>query len=440
MVFLEHKELGRLVERSRSGDERAFQKLYEHTARIQYHQICQLVPDSGEAQDALQDTYLLLYQNLDKINPPDCLVAYLNRLTYYVAKNAQKRSNRFHNRMINIEELSEMKEEEASLKQVELHEDSKIIRNMIEELPEQERLLLIMRYYQKQTLQQAAFAMGISLTTAKRIHRSAKAHLKLRLQRKGYHSAWAMAIFPAFRFIKSELDHSPLPALDGKTKIIPSSSVPDQIVKAQPPSTLAAGAAAVTAAKTAALAAAAGVGIVSVVSHAARPVIGEVHMPASYVSSPAIITAAAKGTLPIKEARIRSASGQTATGILEKDGTIRFQVTDNGSYTLTITTADGREAAKTVSVSCIDKKSPAVQSVRREGDSMKIIFNDEESGIDPASLYCETADGLVTLYDSYDKKTQTAIFTLPEDNNVLHFSDKAGNRVKADLLYFPGIP
>lgn len=128
MIFLEHKELGALVERARKGDEDAFRELYEHTARVQYHQLRQLVPDADEAQDALQDTYLLLYQNLDKINPPGCLVAYLNRLTYYVGKNAKKRSMRFHNRMINLDEIGELREtSDPPLKKVEEEEETQTI-------------------------------------------------------------------------------------------------------------------------------------------------------------------------------------------------------------------------------------------------------------------------------------------------------------------------
>lgn len=439
MIFLEHKELGALVERARKGDEDAFRELYEHTARVQYHQLRQLVPDADEAQDALQDTYLLLYQNLDKINPPGCLVAYLNRLTYYVGKNAKKRSMRFHNRMINLDEVGELREtSDPPLKKVEEEEETQTIRKIIEELPEQERVLLVMRYYQRQTMQQIAYSMGISLTTAKRLHRSAKSRVKLRLERLGYHSAFGVVpIAPVVKTLKEELKNTTAPALKDTSGPGLSVEIPANVTHVSPPSVISSGISALATAKTSLVAAVIGVGAITMVSYISKPIIKDVDLPEKYVSAPATLTVTIKENQSVEQARLEGSPGISIPGSVTNDKTLRFLVPANGNYRLIVTSSSGERASQNIHIDCIDDEQPAILSVRRKGDFTEIRLKEEKSGIDADSLYCETGDGTLTLPTAYEERTGTVRFLLPTEDNTLHFSDNAGNSGQAELIYEP---
>lgn len=439
MIFLEHKELGALVERARKGDEDAFRELYEHTARVQYHQLRQLVPDADEAQDALQDTYLLLYQNLDKINPPGCLVAYLNRLTYYVGKNAKKRSMRFHNRMINLDEIGELREtSDPPLKKVEEEEETQTIRKIIEELPEQERVLLVMRYYQRQTMQQIAYSMGISLTTAKRLHRSAKSRVKLRLERLGYHSAFGgVSIAPVVKTLREELTNVKAPSLKGASGPKLSVEIPANVTQVSPPSVISSGIGAIAAAKTSLVAAAIGVGAITMVSYLSKSVIKDIDLPEKYVAAPATLTITTEENQSVEQAQLEAPDGRSipASGVSGRK--LHFQVPANGDYRLNVTTSSGERMSQKVHVDCIDDEQPDILSLRRKGDFTEIRLKDEKSGIDTDSLYCETNDGTLTLHTVYDEHTGAVRFLLPAEDNTLHFSDNAGNSGQAELIYEP---
>lgn len=434
MIFLDHKSLADLVDRARNGDEQAFHQIYEHTADIQYHQILQILQNPEDAQDALQDTYLLLYQHLDKIKSPRCLIAYLNRLSFFISKNAKKRSERFHSRAMDMEILDDMKTEEISLSDaVEAKETRNDIRRALDSLPEQERLILTMHYYQNMTLKQVAYAMGVSLTTAKRIHRLAKQHLKMRLERRGIHMLVSAAVPAMLHELTKEgiliktPDFTLNPASTSFSSRLSVSQIPS------PPSRLTIsfmGGAAIPAGLAAVTASAA-----IAFSHPTSLSVDKVEQPMEYVSAPAEINVKTKGVLPVKEAHLSSSSGKKLWGKSINDGTIRFKVPENGSYILKLTSFLGHSCSQKVQVNCIDSKRPDILSLKHKGQDMIVTFSENESGIDPQSLYCETESGLVTLYHSYDKDTQKAVFRLPPENNTLYFSDIAGNAGRAVLEY-----
>lgn len=199
MEMLKHKQLAALLKQARSGDMDAFNLIYKHTATVQYLQIRHIVFDPREAEDVLQETYLALYRNMDKIEPPSALVAYLNRLSYYLSKNMQRSTNRRQKRMTNLDtvDMDFLETVPSPAKEVERLDTVASVRNSLGALEERERLVLIMHYYQQLSIKEIAFSMDLSVATIKRIHKSAKENLKLLLEEKGI-SSWAV-VLPVFK-------------------------------------------------------------------------------------------------------------------------------------------------------------------------------------------------------------------------------------------------
>lgn len=185
----------------------AFNLIYKHTAAVQYLQIRHIVFDAKEAEDVLQETYLALYRNMDKIEPPSALVAYLNRLSYYLSKNMQRSTNRRQKRMTNLDtvDMDFLETVPSPAKEVERQDTAASIRSSLDLLDERERLVLIMHYYQQLSIKQIAFSMDLSLATVKRIHKSAKENLKLLLEKNGI-SSWAV-VLPIFKKLLEEQGH-----------------------------------------------------------------------------------------------------------------------------------------------------------------------------------------------------------------------------------------
>ena len=83
-----------LISRTAGGDADAFRELVErHSSRV--HSIAyQLTGDSEDARDLAQETFLNVYQSLDKYDPRRSFQAWLYRLTVNLAIDCRRRKRR----------------------------------------------------------------------------------------------------------------------------------------------------------------------------------------------------------------------------------------------------------------------------------------------------------------------------------------------------------
>lgn len=434
MIFFEHKELAALVIKARNGDSQAFHQIYEHTAPVQYHYLRQIMDDPSDAQDALQEIYFLLYQNLEKIHSPGALVAYLNRLSFNVGKNVSRSTGKFHNRIVEIDEASQVADPTLSVTDgIEKREKREMVRKALEELPDQERRILVQRYYQKQTLSQIAYAMDTSLSTVKRLQRLGKKHLKEALE-------WRDGIFAGLflpgliRSAEQIAENTVCPPF----KELPGNTFPANESAPAPPASQysavsVAGTVAVKSALTmAALAAAAAVCSAAVPA----PSVEKIELPKDYTAAPAEVTISIESMLPLRNVKLTSPSGENLKVIDAGAGRFKAGAVKNGAYTFTASAVNGKSVSKTFQVDKIDRKPPRLVSVNQhEGRITVAVFEDDETGINYDSLYCEAEDGTITLPGSVDKKMKSAAFCLPKKNNVLHFADLAGNACTSELEF-----
>ena len=80
-----HEEYAELLQRVRNGDESAFTEIYQKSERLVYNTCYRILNNKENAEDAMQETYLALYNNIDTINDGKALVAWLSRTAYFRA-------------------------------------------------------------------------------------------------------------------------------------------------------------------------------------------------------------------------------------------------------------------------------------------------------------------------------------------------------------------
>lgn len=213
-----YKQFGVLLKKAQSGDEEAFREIYRQTRDVQKYHLKQILKNNEEVADALQETYLLLYRNLDKIKPATVLLAYLNRLTFYVGKNFSRQNQRYTHRVSNFEWLEDMEEPDGDPQdEIDRQETFKVLKRAIEDLEERERQVIIMRYYQKMQHQEVAISLGISTTSAKRIQKAAQGHLRDLLKQQGVSGSRIILLQFALegKRIKEQIKQNRLPGSGG---------------------------------------------------------------------------------------------------------------------------------------------------------------------------------------------------------------------------------
>jgi len=164
------------VRRATSGDEEAFSRLVEAYQRPVYSLAYRMLGNGVEAEDAAQDTFLRVYKRLDSYNPEYKLSSWiLSIASHHCVDRIRKRRGG----ILSTEEImgwrwiadSRPKPEERSL----ANERDAEVRALLQELPTQYRLVIILRYWQDQSYEDIAHITESTVSAVKsRLHRARK--------------------------------------------------------------------------------------------------------------------------------------------------------------------------------------------------------------------------------------------------------------------------
>lgn len=172
--------LAGLVLRARENDSDAFAELYGLTYNKVYNYARHYLRDEYLAQDAVQDVYVSVLKNLNKLNDPSLFLAWLNRISFHVCYDISKTLNE-GNTLADPSILDVVQDEhpdadpESRYQALDEHER---LAKALDSLPFQEKQVLTMRYYNNLKLEEIAAAMDISRSTVKRYIASGHEHLK----------------------------------------------------------------------------------------------------------------------------------------------------------------------------------------------------------------------------------------------------------------------
>jgi RNA polymerase sigma-70 factor, ECF subfamily len=168
-----------LVVRAQAGDEAAFSELVERfSPRLRYF-LRKLLASADGAEDALQDVWLDVFRGLPRLEDPQALVAWLYRIARDRAYGRLRKARRLELPLdeTQVEEPAVEDEEEFSA------EEAARIHAALDELPAEQREVLVLRFLEEMSYEQIARVVGCQLGTVRsRIH-YAKRALRERVQR-----------------------------------------------------------------------------------------------------------------------------------------------------------------------------------------------------------------------------------------------------------------
>lgn len=169
------------VEKAKQGDQKAKEELYTETCQSVYFLARNMVKSDEDAMDIVHDSYICVFQKLDNIKNAAGFKSYLRTTVVNRCKNYLKKKKPLY--------LSDMTEDGTEL---ELEDTDGVIpgelvgnedviecvRRVVESLPEEQRMCVILRYYDEMSLQEIANTLEVSLGTVK--SRLSRANKKMR--------------------------------------------------------------------------------------------------------------------------------------------------------------------------------------------------------------------------------------------------------------------
>jgi RNA polymerase sigma-70 factor (ECF subfamily) len=142
---------------------RLFLRLFLRNERRLYAYILTLLPNRADADDALQEASLAMWDKFDGHNPPNDFLAWARRVAYYkvldVYKRAQRGRIRFSQAM--LERVAEVAAEQADTLQ--LDDRREALAGCVAKLPPRERELLACRFADGATTRSTSEQVGRSV-------------------------------------------------------------------------------------------------------------------------------------------------------------------------------------------------------------------------------------------------------------------------------------
>ncbi len=160
-----------LVSLYQNGNEEAFEVLLlKHKSRI-YTAIYLIVKDRYQAEDLLQETFIKAINTIKggRYNEEGKFLPWVCRIAHNLAIDHFRRSKRYPE--IVLEDGSKVFDSmdfaEVSFEDAQIFKDNKAkLRDLIKELPTEQKHVLIMRHYLDMSFQEIAERTGVSINTA----------------------------------------------------------------------------------------------------------------------------------------------------------------------------------------------------------------------------------------------------------------------------------
>jgi RNA polymerase sigma factor (sigma-70 family) len=197
-----------LVALYQKGNEEAFEMLlHRHKSRI-YSAIYLIVKDRYVAEDLLQETFIKAINTIkgDRYNEEGKFAPWISRIAHNLAIDHFRRGKRYPE--VVLEDGSRVFDSiqfaEESYEDVQVMKENRTrLREMVKQLPEEQKQVLIMRHYLQMSFQEIADRTGVSINTA--LGRMRYALINLRKKMTTSKIAYDKSLYP------KRFDQIPIP-------------------------------------------------------------------------------------------------------------------------------------------------------------------------------------------------------------------------------------
>lgn len=188
-----------LIVQYRNGSEAAFDTLVDRYQSKVFTTIYLIVKDQEIAEDLLQDVFVKVVQTIhsDRYSEEGKFQPWLMRIAHNLAIDHFRKSKRYPtilmedgSNLFNSLQFAESSIEEHRVKE----ETLEMVKRLIEELPEAQKEVLVMRHYLDLSFQEIADQTGVSINTALGRMRYALIHLRKKMKQLNF--AYDKTIYP----------------------------------------------------------------------------------------------------------------------------------------------------------------------------------------------------------------------------------------------------
>ena len=164
------------IRKIQAGEEQYFTPLLKRYSRQVFSLMVKMTDNKEDAEELTQDVFLKVYRSLDSFHGNSSFSTWLYRIAYNTAISALRKQKQ---EWLSIEEgtFDNLAEEEAedALEQSSREEQIERLEQALEQLPPDERALILLFYQQKKCVDEIAVITGLTASNVKtKLHRIRK--------------------------------------------------------------------------------------------------------------------------------------------------------------------------------------------------------------------------------------------------------------------------
>ncbi len=164
------------IDKTLKGDTNAFAFLVEQYKVMVYSLALKMMKNREEAEEVSQDTFIKAYKKLDKFKGESKFSTWLYKITYRNCLDAiKKNKEKYNNDTIDEITINKISGTESILESLERKERAVVMNTCLLKLPEEERSILWMFYFEELSLKEIIKVTDLSEANVKvKLHRARK--------------------------------------------------------------------------------------------------------------------------------------------------------------------------------------------------------------------------------------------------------------------------
>jgi RNA polymerase sigma-70 factor, ECF subfamily len=166
-----------LIRAFRAGEESAFDRLFERYQEYVYNVCLGILANPDDARDCAQETFLRVYRKVAEFRAEAAFSTWLYRVAVNTCVGHLRKRPRAGTASLEDENVREIPDDSpAAWTGLEREVDEKLVREVVAELPEDYRVVLVLRYFQDLSYEEMVQVLDYSMGQVKvKLHRARRA-------------------------------------------------------------------------------------------------------------------------------------------------------------------------------------------------------------------------------------------------------------------------
>ncbi|MGX8850443.1 RNA polymerase sigma factor [Amedibacillus sp. YH-ame10] len=187
MTELKQEIVNRLME----GDEHAFEEIYQHYRKLVFYMAITHLKSASEAEDIVQEVFVDVYKNINKIKTPQSLTIWVNKITYSRCMDAlRKRKEPYVD--VNEQDVENISIEEDVMDVINRKYINEVIQKCLLDMSEDLKMVGLLRFYEELPLQDISEILDVPIGTIKSRLFTVKEQLRTKLKNHGFNKIACM--------------------------------------------------------------------------------------------------------------------------------------------------------------------------------------------------------------------------------------------------------